>query len=134
MQIKKSISVVFILLTFLSLTGSFSQDDFNQSADPFETETLLVEDSDNILHEFRETVKLNVVGGSKPSERKLLCSLPVSSDTKDEQRIHDHHQQFISSLSEKLFIDFGILIIYESRPLFPAGLLQFGNRFQIQIN
>ena len=112
MQIKKSISVVFIFLIFLSLTGSFSQDDLNQSGtDPLETETLLVEDSDNILHEFRETVKLNVVGGSKPFERKLAYSLPLSSSTTDEQRTHDHQRQFISGLSKKLFIDFGVLII-----------------------
>lgn len=113
-QIKKNISISFILLIFLSLIGSYSQTDLLlNTADTSGASPLLVECTDQVLPEFREPTKINLSGGAKQRSYALLPVTNLFPFLTNYTQCHCFQQKWLSSHppQKKLFIDFGALII-----------------------
>jgi hypothetical protein len=110
---KRILSFSIILLVLLSLDGDFSQNDCVVKTPLGEAQSQLAEDSENVIQEFRETIKVSLSNGIRTRTGSAAYEAGQLIFEGIRQARYDSYLQnrLASNPSVKLFINFGILLI-----------------------
>lgn len=113
MKIKRILSVWLVFLVLMSSSEAFSQADFAAKTQSGQTGTYLVEYSQDVSQEFRESVKVSLQEETK-SDTNLMFHKTTSyafSAIAYLQYINYLRAHLLKNSSKRLFINFGALII-----------------------
>jgi hypothetical protein len=83
----------------------------NTQSSQTETLTQVSEDDENGLHEFRESVKINFSGGVKTRSNHFTSHSNLFPNSTQYTQYTSYLQKQSAKPSQKLFIDFQVLII-----------------------